>query len=67
MPSENNSFGGIMNKKVVFITGSSGSMGSQVLKYVMETKKFKGLCAGCAGRIESYYDDISVLSNDDGY
>ena len=30
-------------KKVVFITGSSGSMGSQVLKYVMETKKFKGL------------------------
>ena len=32
-----------MNKKVVFITGASGSMGSQVLKSVMETGKFKSI------------------------
>lgn len=30
-------------KKVVFVTGASGSMGSEVLKQILETKKFKGL------------------------
>lgn len=33
----------IMDKKVVFISGASGSMGSQVLECVMRTHKFKGL------------------------
>lgn len=32
-----------MNKKTVFITGASGSMGSEVLKQVMATGKFKVL------------------------
>ena len=32
-----------MDKKVVLVTGASGSMGSQVLKCVMGTGKFKGL------------------------
>ncbi|MEG1395026.1 MAG: NAD-dependent epimerase/dehydratase family protein [Clostridia bacterium] len=32
-----------MDKKVVFITGASGSMGSQVLECVMGTQKFKSL------------------------
>ena len=32
-----------MDKKVVFISGASGSMGSQVLECVMRTHKFKGL------------------------
>ena len=32
-----------MNKKVVLVTGASGSMGSQVLKSVMETGKFKSI------------------------
>lgn len=31
-----------MDKKVVFVTGASGSMGSQVLKCIMETDKFQG-------------------------
>lgn len=32
-----------MSKKVVFITGASGSMGSEVLKQILDTNKFKGL------------------------
>lgn len=32
-----------MNKKVVFMTGASGSMGSEVLKQIMETGQFKGI------------------------
>ena len=30
-----------MDKKTVFITGASGSMGSEVLKQIMATKKFR--------------------------
>ena len=30
-----------MSKKTVFVTGASGSMGSEVLKQVADTHKFK--------------------------
>ena len=62
-----------MNKKVVFITGASGSMGSQVLKSVMETGKFKSIVLlrdkpsnqKLAAKLQKKYgEDLEVVMGD---
>lgn len=62
-----------MNKKVVFITGASGSMGSQVLKSVMETGKFKSIILlrdkpsnqKLAAKLQKKYgEDLEVVMGD---